>query len=93
MLIATLGSIGLGLVWGWMLGMLGGRHRASDRRWPVRNVLILGAASLLLAAQVFLLANWQALALFGGAAAVALLFHLGWLRHLRARYEVSSGSE
>lgn len=82
MLIAALGSVGLGLVWGWLLGMLGGR-----RPRPMRNGLILGIASLLPAAQLLLLVNWRALALFGGAVAVAFLLHLGWLRRLRALYK------
>jgi hypothetical protein len=35
---------------------------------------------------VFVLVDWQAVALFLGAAGLALLLHLGWRRELRGRF-------
>lgn len=81
MLIAMLGSAGTGLVWGWLMGRLGGRVRQ-----PLRDGLALGAATLFLAGEVLVLVDWQALALFLGATGLALLVHLGWRRELRDRF-------
>jgi hypothetical protein len=82
MLITMLGSASTGLGWGWLMGSLGGRvHR------PLLDGLALSAATLLLAIEVFVLVDWRALALFLGAAGLALLLHLGWRRELRDRFE------
>jgi hypothetical protein len=81
MLITTLGSIGLGLVWGWLMGSFSGR---SGRL--LRNGLVLSATTLAFAAEVFLLAGWQAVAFFLGATAFALLSHVLWRRDLRRRF-------
>lgn len=81
MLITLLGSAGLGLVWGWLLGSLGGRVR---RRQLVG--LSASAATLVVSAVVLWLADARALALFLGAATLALLLHLGWRQDLRRRF-------
>jgi biotin transporter BioY len=81
MLITMLGSIGLGLVWGWLMGSLSGQSRR-----PLRNGLALSTATLVFAIEVFLLAGWRALALFLGAVASALLLHVLWRRGLRKRF-------
>jgi hypothetical protein len=82
MLIASLGSIGAGLVWGWLLALLGGRGRV---RPSLRDVLLLSIATVLLALQVLWFTNWGTLALFAGATTLALLLHLGWCQELRER--------
>jgi biotin transporter BioY len=81
MLITMLGSIGLGLVWGWLMGSLSGQGRRL-----LRNGLALSTATLAFAIEVFLLAGWRPLALFLGAAASALFLHVLWRRELCRRF-------
>ncbi|MGB9181083.1 MAG: hypothetical protein WCB68_17760 [Pyrinomonadaceae bacterium] len=81
MLITSLGGVGFGLVWGWLMGSLEGH---TER--PLRRGLIVGAATLLISAEIFWLANGFTIALFLGAALIALLLHVGWRRNLRERY-------
>ena len=81
MLITTLGSIGLGLVWGWLMGSLSGRGGRL-----LLNGLALSTATLVIAIEVFLLAGWRALTPFLGAAAFTLLLHVLWRRELRKRF-------
>ena len=77
-MIAILGSMSIGLVWGWLLVLVGGRDQ---RPWP--GLLLLGLATLLAAAQFFFLVGRQSLIFFLLAAALSLLLHLGWRRSLR----------
>lgn len=81
MLITLLGSVGIGLVWGWLLGNLEGR---------VRRPLVVGwstsLATLLLATLVLMFTDRRALWLFLGAAALSLLLHLAWRQELRRRF-------
>ena len=81
MLITMLGSMGLGLVWGWLMGSLSGRGGRL-----LLNGLALSTATLVFAIEVFLLAGWRALALFLVAAASTLLLHVLWRRELRKRF-------
>ena len=76
-MIAMLGSITMGLVWGWLLVLMAGHGRQ-----PWRSLLLLGLATLLAALLFFLLAAPQPLVFFP-AAALSLLLHLGWRRSLR----------
>jgi hypothetical protein len=72
--LAIAGAAGIGLAWGWMLGWpAAGRH-------PVRNAVAAAAASVLVAGSALLYAGWSGAAAFGGAAALALLLHLGQRR-------------
>ena len=80
MSITMLGSAAVGLVWGWLMGSLGGSMLR-----PLRTVPVLTLATLLLAGEVLMLANWQAVLLCLGATALTLLLHLGWRRTLRDR--------
>jgi hypothetical protein len=75
--MAGLGAIGLGFVWGWLMGSVGGRVRR-----PLPTGLALGSATLLLTAEVLVLAHSRAVWLFLGGAGLALLLHLGWRREL-----------
>lgn len=81
MLITTMGSVGLGLVWGWLMGSLSGRGGRL-----LRNGLALGAATMVFAVEVILLAGWQAVVVFLGATALALLSCVLWRRELRRRF-------
>ena len=81
--ITLIGSSGLGLVWGWLIG----NHSVGSRR-HLLNGLALGAATLLLAAEVILLVDWRALTLFLTATILALVFHIQWRRELHKRFEL-----
>ncbi len=81
MLLTLVGSGGLGLAWGWLLGIFVGSVRK-----PVRTALALGAATTLAAAELTVFADRQALLLFLGGAALTLLLHLGWRYELRHRF-------
>lgn len=85
MLITSLGGAGFGLVWGWLMGGLEGHVQRPLRAW-----LLAGAATLLLSAEIFWLADGWTVALFLIAALIALLLHVGWRRNLRQRYGPSS---
>jgi hypothetical protein len=77
--IVALGCIGLGFVWGWHIGSLRGQI---SQYWQARLAVI--GATLLLATEVTLFANWHMLLpfLFLGAMAFSLLLHLLWRRQL-----------
>jgi hypothetical protein len=81
MLITLLGSVSFGLVWGWLLGSLGGRVRRPQLvGWAA------SAATVLTAFVVRWFADGRGLALFLGALVLSLLLHLGWRDELRRRY-------
>ena len=77
--MVILGSIGIGAVIGWLTGILEPHKR------PIRQVLVVLAASAAVLFEVFWLAGWQAslAAICGGG--LALLVHKLWRRELRKR--------
>ena len=76
-MLAMIGSAGLGLSWGWLVVQLGGA------RLPTAAAgLGLLLASVVLGAEVVVLAGWQATLGFLGAAVAGVVFHLVWLRQL-----------
>jgi NhaP-type Na+/H+ or K+/H+ antiporter len=78
--MAFLGGAGLGIAWGWLLGL-----RDSQARKPLFNILAASAATLLLAALVFLLTDGRAAVAFLAATLLAFLLHRGWRQELAAR--------
>jgi hypothetical protein len=76
-----LGSAGVGLVWGWFMGNLSGRIQR-----PIFDGLAFSIATLLLAAEMFLMVNWMSLVLFLSTAGISLMIHLGWRRDLCKRF-------
>jgi len=62
-----------------------GKYSVGSHR-RLLNKLALGGATLLFAAQVFLLGDWRALALFITAMTLALIFYIQWRRELRKRF-------
>ena len=88
-MIALFGSIGIGLVWGWLLVLLCGRCRPQR---PLLAFLLITGATALIFLQVFLFTDWRASLYFVGALALALFAHLGWRENLRKRASSSSQS-
>jgi hypothetical protein len=74
-----IGSIGIGLVWGWLVGTLEGRVKRS-----LRGTIGAVASTLAVAVTVYGFEAWRGLVGFLIAAAVALLIHLSWRRSMLA---------
>lgn len=79
MQIGMLGSLGLGLVWGWLIGIV---SRSLPPRWLL-HCLALGLATALLTLETWLFVDWRAAVFFVVAVTLALCVHLIWLHSLR----------
>jgi hypothetical protein len=75
-----LGGIGIGLVFGWLMGNLLAGSANRLRKW-----LASCTAVLVLAAWVVEKAGWLAAASLGGSVAVALILRWLWQRTLQRR--------
>jgi hypothetical protein len=84
--LPLLGALGLGLAWGWLVGM-----RACPARRPLPQALALAGVTLLVGLEVWLFAGAWATAAFACGAALALPAYLGWLRSLRRRFGAGTG--
>lgn len=84
-MITTLGAIGFGLVWGWLLGL----YDVKPDRLPAA-VAALSSASVLGAAVTAWLGGFSATAPFSVATLVALFVHSQWRSELRKRYRNST---
>jgi hypothetical protein len=82
MQIELVGSISIGLVWGWCLGFWNAGE-AKSRRWL--NALASALAALPLAALNQTFAGWHAMVYFSVAVVLSLLIHLAWRYYLRRR--------
>ena len=78
MLVVSLGSIGLGLMWGWLL-MLVSRMRVKR---PFIHTISLILATIALGIVQYLFAGWPALIRFVIAMLFALFAHIIWLRSI-----------
>jgi hypothetical protein len=78
MWIQIAGCLGIGLVWGWLVGSLEGRM---DR--PIHTVFAVSLASIAVGVTIFSLQNWRGVACFIAAALFALFVHIWWRRELR----------
>jgi hypothetical protein len=76
--MTLLGSMALGLVWGWLLGM------SRARAWPGRVALLMATA--MVAALIGVAAGTRAAVLAGAAIAVSAALHLWWRHRLIRRY-------
>jgi energy-converting hydrogenase Eha subunit E len=82
MLISSIGGVGIGLVWGWLIILVGSNRTAARR--PIVNILAFGLATLLVALQLLWLAEVKTLIFFAAAVAFAFIIHLAWRQSLRA---------
>jgi hypothetical protein len=76
------GSIGIGFVWGWLVGTLEGRVQRS-----LRGTIGAVVSTLAVAVTVYGFESWRGLAAFLLTAGIALLIHTTWRRSLRASVE------
>lgn len=80
MLITQMGSVGMGLVWGWLLVLFGGRLPIKR---PFLTFFLLLLATALAAYQLFRLTDFTHLILFLATTCAALLFHFMWRESLQ----------
>jgi hypothetical protein len=83
-MIGWLGSAGMGAVWGWLAGMALTYTRLS---WPLVSCLV-GATLILLSVTTWML-SWRAMFPFLGAALLACMVYLCWMRELRRRVDAN----
>ena len=76
-IVWTMGSMGLGLVWGWLMGSFKGREVR-----PLRAIPIIALTALLVSAQVLWLLDWIRVSFFFGAMLFAFVVHIEWRRQL-----------
>lgn len=84
-MIVSLGAIGFGLVWGWLLGL----YDVRPDKLPA-TIVSLSGASVLGAGATAWLGGLSAAAPFSVAALVALFVHSQWRSELRKRYRNST---
>lgn len=77
MVLRVLGGVGIGLVWGWLVGSVS--HR-TVKLWRAITVIALSTAVLSLLVLYFL--NWRNLVSFLIAVLLASLVHAGWRQQL-----------
>ncbi|MDZ7269417.1 MAG: hypothetical protein ONB48_18540 [candidate division KSB1 bacterium] len=86
-MIPFLGSIGLGLVWGWLLAWLTARRPATH---PFLKFLALAAATILTTFVPLVFVNLRAVIAFVLAMVLAFLIHTVWRADLSRRASSSS---
>ena len=83
-MVGVLGSIGIGLVWGWLLVLLVNRP---PRRRPILNLLAAAVFTAWLAWLLYVLTAVPPLIAFFLAFILAFSVHYAWLHQLRARVD------
>jgi hypothetical protein len=83
-----LGSIGIGLVWGWLIGNFDGQIPR-----PVFNGLLISIITSLVAIEIFILVNKMVVMPFIVAVIFALFIHITWRRSLLKRFRGTTSQE
>lgn len=84
-MLVSLGAIGFGLVWGWLLGL----YEVRPERLPAAITSLFGATAVGAGITAWL-GGFSATAPFSVAALVALWVHSQWRSELRKRYRNST---
>lgn len=79
--ISSLGYIGIGLVWGWWVGGIGGRISR-----PLLDALAVSTATVIFSLGIAALAGLWPLLLFLCAGGLTLYLHLAWRQELKNRF-------
>lgn len=82
--MTIMGSIGLGLVWGWLLVLIG---RDVPGKRPLRHFLAALLATILQMVLVIWLTDWMDGMIFMGTAVFSFTLHLAWRTKLRNEAE------
>lgn len=85
MQISILGSVGIGLVIGWLLGSLDGHMKR-----PILTFTVIGLFLFTVSLEIFLFVSWRGIGFFLGGAIFASLIRIGWHREIQNRIEASS---
>jgi len=88
MVLRALGGVGIGLVWGWLVGSLS--YRAVSL-WRAILLIVLSTAGLSLLVLYFL--TWRNLVSFLIAVLLASLVHVGWRQQLAESLSQSTVKE
>ncbi|MCB9421356.1 MAG: hypothetical protein H6667_16250 [Ardenticatenaceae bacterium] len=78
------GSVGMGLVWGWLLVLI---WRDVPGKRPLRHFLASLLATVLITALFIWLTDWIHWLVFAGTAVFAFMLHLAWRTRLRNEAE------
>lgn len=78
------GSVGTGLVWGWLVVLI---WREVPGKRPLRHVMASLLATFLVGGLFIWLTDWIHLFVFGGTAVFAFILHLAWRTRLRNQAE------
>jgi hypothetical protein len=84
MWLQILGSVGLGLVWGWLLGLLN-RPYNRPRRLDWKKLTAIGAGFVALSTAVYTFLGWPYILVFLAASLLSFLAHRTWLVNLQKR--------
>jgi hypothetical protein len=82
--MALAGSVGMGLVWGWLLVLI---WRDVPGKRPLRHSLASLLATAPVGGLVTWLADWIHLLVFVGTAVFSFILHLAWRTRLRNQAE------
>lgn len=81
-MLTTVGNIGIGLMWGWLLVLIGGRAKTTRQIWL--NLFVFAIGSACMGFVIYLLTNYsftQTL-YFLSALALSSFLHLAWREYL-----------
>ena len=82
--MTIVGSVGMGLVWGWLLVLI---WRDVPGKRPLRHFLAGLFATILVAAWFIWLTDWIHLLVFSGTAVLSFTLHWAWRTRLRNEAE------
>ncbi len=82
--MTVVGSVGMGLVWGWLLVLI---WRDVPGKRPLRHFLATLLATILLIVLVAWLTDWIHGSVFVGTAVFSFTLHLAWRTKLRNETE------
>ncbi|HQF15491.1 MAG TPA: hypothetical protein PLI05_00300 [Methanotrichaceae archaeon] len=77
---ALIGSMCVGFVWGWLVGLLDGRIKR-----PILDASAICSATILLSGLMLILSDSLAVALFLVASGLSLFLHISWRKNLGSR--------
>ncbi len=83
MILSFAGGMGIGLVWGWLIGSLEGRIKNPRLTIPVVIIAI-----LVVSLEIFWFLSWSVTVLFWVSLLSTLAIHLFWRKRLREVFGV-----
>jgi hypothetical protein len=89
MSIVLVGSVGVGMVWGWLAG-----HMIFQRGNAIVKATILAVGTMVALMQIYLLSDMLSIPYFAFAVICTFIIHMGWvykLRQIRKYYLIREG--